>query len=172
MAFFKCSFSWGHASQWTGFLFLVLGTQKFSFLSWFTKFRKKIFIYNTWVFRKQTVSTNVPMDTAFPGCFDHLRVFFQPRSVLEKKRGNVQLGTSIYDLSWIFGQLMLNAEESFFLFSFIFPRLIWLWQSVFLSQRFFCVDRTCSCSRSVTNVVAFIVCVIKVPHCFCWDQNK
>ena len=115
MAFFKCSFSWGHASQWTGFLFLVLGTQKFSFLSWFTKFRKKIFIYNTWVFRKQTVSTNVPMDTAFPGCFDHLRVFFQPRSVLEKKRGNVQLGTSIYDLSWIFGQLMLNAEESFFM---------------------------------------------------------
>ena len=73
-------------------------------------------------FRKQTVSTNVPMDTAFPDCFDHLQVFFQPRSVLEKKRGNVQLGTSIYDLSRIFGQLMLNAEESFFCFP--FPRLI------------------------------------------------
>ena len=46
-----------------------------------------------------------------------------PSSVLEKKRGNVQLGTSIYDLSWIFGQLMLNAEESFFMFSFIFSTI-------------------------------------------------
>ena len=89
-------------------------------------------------FRKQTVSTNVPMDTAFPDCFDHLRVFFQPRSVLEKKRGNVQLGTSIYDLSWIFGQLMLNAEESFFLFSFILSTIdMTLTKCLSLSKVFF-----------------------------------
>ena len=78
------------------------------------------------------------MDTAFPDCFDHLQVFFQPRSVLEKKRGNVQLRTSIYDLSRIFGQLMLNAEESFFLFSFILSTIdMTLTKCLSLSKVFF-----------------------------------
>ena len=66
------------------------------------------------------------------------KYFSSPAVSWKKTRGNVQLGTSIYDLSWIFGQLMLNAEESFFLFSFILSTIdMTLTKCLSLSKVFF-----------------------------------
>ena len=82
-----------------------------------------MFIDNTWFLENKLFQRMFLWIQLFLIVLTTCEYFSSPAVSWEKKRGNVQLGTSIYDLSRIFGQLMLNAEESFFLFSFIFSTI-------------------------------------------------